>query len=95
MSVRPGLRAGHGLIALSAALACSGALDSGIPGLGHKGSRVEELENIYTYIYIYIYEVHAFSRAREEISVYIDGQLVGAIYSEQSMDGINKYDLFG
>ena len=89
MSVRPGLRAGHGLIALSAALACSGALDSGIPGLGHKGSRVEELK------YIYIYEVHAFSRAREEISVYIDGQLVGAIYSEQSMDGINKYDLFG
>ena len=26
--------------------------------------------------------------------MYIDGQRVGARYSEQSMDGINKHDLF-
>ena len=67
MSVRPGRREGHGLIALSAALARSGALVSGTPGFDHKGSRVEEFD---IYIYIYIYEVHAFSRARVEISVY-------------------------
>ena len=30
------IRAGHGLIALSAALACSGAVVSGTPGLDHK-----------------------------------------------------------
>ena len=65
MSVRSGRRADHGLIALSAALARSGALVSGTPGLDHKGSRVEEFD-----VYICIYEVHKFSRARVEISVY-------------------------
>ena len=63
MSVRPGLRADHGLIALSAALACSGAVVSGTPGLDHKGLGLKKLK-------IYIYEVHAFSSARVEISVY-------------------------
>ena len=61
MSVRPGLRAGLGLIALSAAHACSGALVSRTPGLDHTGSRVEEKE----------YEVHAISRARVEIIVFM------------------------
>ena len=55
----PGAKGRPWIDALSGALACSGALVSGTPGLDHKGPRVEEC-NIYIYIY----------HARVEISVY-------------------------
>ena len=52
-----------------------------------QGSRVEKFK-------IYIYTKSTRSRVHVWRSVYIDGQRVGAKYSELSMDGINKHDLF-
>ena len=52
-----------------------------------QGSRVEKFN-------IYIYTKSTCSRVHVWRSVYIDGQRIGARYSELSMDGINKHDLF-
>ena len=83
MFVRPRLRVDRGLLASSAAQACSGALVSGPLGLDHTWSRVGKKSTKYRAVIPRVLACTCGDHC-------IHGRLVEARYSDQSMDGVNK-----